>query len=1061
MAVAAEQDLLFGLLALQNGLVDQGRLVAAFAAWTNDRGRSLADHLVARGDLDGPDRATIEALVAPLIHQHGESTQRSVAAVPAGRSTRASQTGVADPAIESTLAHVSSRPDPDATIDRDDDLTVSDATGTATPAGQRFRILRPHARGGLGAVYVALDSELNREVALKTILPDHADDPVSRARFLIEAEITGGLEHPGIVPVYSLGTTGDARPFYAMRFIKGDTLKHAIERFHADQPSASQPGRRALGLRDLLRRLTDVCNAVDYAHGRGVLHRDIKPGNIIVGKHGETLVVDWGLAKALGQVEPGRAADEHTLVPSPASGSAETLPGSALGTPAYMSPEQAEGRLDRLGPWSDVYSLGTTLYCVLTGEPPFGGDVADVIRDVRAGRFRAPRELDADIDRALEAICLKAMALAPEDRYSTPRALADDLERWAADEPVSAWREPAATRASRWARRHRTTVAAASVGVITVLIALAAVAGVTSRVNAALKLALEQSEESRRQAEAVSTFLVDSFRSAGPEEDGKDVKVVDVIDRAAGKLGDEFTGSEATRGALLDSLGRTYEGLGQPAAAARLLERAAAVRERALGPSHPDTIRTLASLVFLYADEAGRAADAVKLGEATLKRAEASLGHDHPETIECRDRLATAYQADGQIERAIPIRQAVLKRREATLGPLDRKVLSSRNALADTLAIAGRTTEAIDLYETTLRQREAVYGPDHPQTLNLRNNLAVAYFEASRFADATRLDEGTLKIRQTKLGPDHPATLTVRNNLAQDYEKLGRFAEGLAMNEATLKMREAKLGPDHPHTLFSRNNLGMSYDFAGRYAEAIALHQRALKAREARLGRAHPDTLASRRRLAEAYLHAGQTGKAVDLLSSALESYRSTLGPDHPSTLATLNLLAQADESLGRWAHAESVRRDVLSRRRRTVPAEGPLLAGDLGALGRDLEKQARSSEAEPLTRESLSIRERVVPDDWARFESMSLLGGALAGQGRFAEAEPLIVRGYEEMKARESRMPAAARHLLAEAAERAERLYEAWRKPDRAAAWKTKRGMIDLPADVFAWPSIVTPAAP
>src|SRR6185312_5399287 len=242
--------------------------------------------------------------------------------------------------------------------------------------------LRPHARGGLGAVFVALDTELHREVALKQILDEHADDPVSRQRFLVEAEVTGGLEHPGIVPVYGLGTYGDGRPFYAMRFVRGDNLKEAIDYFHADETLKKDAGRRSLELRKLLRRFTDVCNAIEYAHSRGVLHRDIKPGNIIVGKHGETLMVDWGLAKATGRTDPGSG--ERTLLPSSASGSAETLPGSALGTPAYMSPEQARGDLGRLGPQSDVYSLGATLYCLLTAKAPFdGGDPGEVLRRVQ------------------------------------------------------------------------------------------------------------------------------------------------------------------------------------------------------------------------------------------------------------------------------------------------------------------------------------------------------------------------------------------------------------------------------------------------------------------------------------------------------------------------------------------------------------------------------------------------------------------------------------------------------------------------------------------------------
>src|SRR5262245_36632734 len=448
-AIAADRNLLFGLLALQNGLINQGQLVAAFQAWTLDKARTLADHLVSRGDLDPDQCAGVEAMVGLHLKKHGGDAARSLAALPAGRSTRESLAALGDPAIERSLTQLGSGTDSDA------DRTSSYAVGTATADGQRFRVLRPHARGGLGAVFVALDAEINREVALKQILDQHADDPTSRARFVLEAEITGGLEHPGIVPVYGLGTYDGGRPYYAMRFIKGDSLKEAADRFHADAALTEDPGRRALELRKLLRRFTDVCDAIEYAHSRGVLHRDIKPGNIIVGKHGETLVVDWGLAKATGRADPGADAGERTLVPSSASGSAETLPGSALGTPAYMSPEQAEGDLEHLGPRSEVYSLGATLHYLLTGRPPVEGDIGDMLRAVQRGEFPPPRQHDATIDGALEAVCLKAMAHRPADRYASPKALSEDVERWMADEPVTAWHEPWTRRLVRWLTRHR------------------------------------------------------------------------------------------------------------------------------------------------------------------------------------------------------------------------------------------------------------------------------------------------------------------------------------------------------------------------------------------------------------------------------------------------------------------------------------------------------------------------------------------------------------------------------------------------------------------------------
>ena len=333
-------------------------------------------------------------------------------------------------------------------------------------------------------MFVALDAELHREVALKQILEKHADDPVSRQRFVAEAEITGGLEHPGVVPVYGLGTYGGGRPYYAMRFIKGDSLKEAIEHFHADVSLKNDPGRRSLELRKLLRRFLDVCNAIDYAHSRGVIHRDIKPANIILGKHGETLVVDWGLAKAVGRADP--SVGEQTIAPS-SSGSSETLPGSALGTPAYMSPEQACGDLDRLGPRSDVYSLGATLYCLLTGKPPFEGeDVGEILRKVQRGDFVPPRQLDPSLDKALEAVCLKAMANKPGDRYPSCRALAEDIERWMADEPVSAWAEPWTRKLLRWLTRHRTGVTGAAAAVLAGVVGLSAVLAVQARANLAL-----------------------------------------------------------------------------------------------------------------------------------------------------------------------------------------------------------------------------------------------------------------------------------------------------------------------------------------------------------------------------------------------------------------------------------------------------------------------------------------------------------------------------------------------------------------------------------------------
>jgi serine/threonine-protein kinase len=465
----------------------------------------------------GVTEADPEAPPGAPARKAGEKTEAlGTVAMPEGDATVGPSMDAAAPAAERTARQDdgNTRTDADATVGfaapSDADRTVAQTSaqesgptlavpssrragpGPGREARGRYRVVRAHARGGLGEVFVAVDGELNREVALKEIQGRHADDPVSRARFVVEAEVTGGLEHPGIVPVYGLGEDVDGRPYYAMRFVRGESLKEAINRFHAppepDAPAPAETGSRELEFFKLLRRFVDVCNALEYAHARGVLHRDLKPANVMLGPFGETLVVDWGLAKPLDRPDadeaPGlgraRAAGlsgdagpgTGRLRPQSASGSMyQVLFGSTVGTPQYMSPEQAEG--DELGPASDVYSLGATLYNLLTGQPPFTERaIRPLLEKVRAGDFPPPRQVNPKVPAALEAVCLKAMALRPEDRYPSARAMAEDVEHWMADDPVSAYPEPWTARAARWARRHRTFVTTAAALLVTAVVGL-------------------------------------------------------------------------------------------------------------------------------------------------------------------------------------------------------------------------------------------------------------------------------------------------------------------------------------------------------------------------------------------------------------------------------------------------------------------------------------------------------------------------------------------------------------------------------------------------------------
>ncbi len=448
-----DRNLLFGILAVQMDFVTRDALMEGMNAWVLRKSTPLGDILVDQGVLERDDYALLDPMVRRHIELHQNDPQKSLAALSSASSFQHSLKEIADPDVQHSLNLLS----------RDANLALSEKTTEAphSDSQHRYRILHRHAEGGLGTVFVAYDEELHRDVALKEIQQQHAMHAASRARFVQEAEITGKLEHPGVVPVYGLGHYEDGRPFYAMRFIKGDSLHDAAKRFHKQVPSSSAEWRR-VELRRLLGRFIDVCDAVGYAHNRGVLHRDLKPGNIMIGKYGETLVVDWGLATLMGDTADQQR-DETVLKLQSGSGPIQTMLGSVVGTPHYMSPEQAAGQLDQLTEASDIYGLGATLYYILTCQPPVTGTTTqETLEQAQLGKVAAPRDVNPNVPRPLEAICMKAVARQPARRYASCRELANDVEAYLADTPVSAYRG-VLYRSRLWLLRHRTAVVVACV----------------------------------------------------------------------------------------------------------------------------------------------------------------------------------------------------------------------------------------------------------------------------------------------------------------------------------------------------------------------------------------------------------------------------------------------------------------------------------------------------------------------------------------------------------------------------------------------------------------------
>lgn len=321
------------------------------------------------------------------------------------------------------------------------------------PMHSQIRQLKFLQRGGLGAVYVGEDSANRRKVAVKFLHRHLAADTFCRNRFLLEAEVTARLEHPGVIPLYGVGQTADGYAFYAMRFIDGYSMEESVQQLHHDSSKSSadllENDRR---YRQLLNHFASVCKTIAYAHNRGIVHRDIKPANVMLGRYGETIVVDWGLAVPVVRDEPFRQSGEKTLMPVRNGDSSSSDQGG--GTPVYMSPEQTSKLAPT--PASDIYSLGATLFKILTGQPPVEGDSIALIKEnVIAGRIRSAQLLRPSVPPPLASIAAKAMSLLPSDRYTTALELAEDVEAYLADEPVTAHREQPLARLTRLSRRHR------------------------------------------------------------------------------------------------------------------------------------------------------------------------------------------------------------------------------------------------------------------------------------------------------------------------------------------------------------------------------------------------------------------------------------------------------------------------------------------------------------------------------------------------------------------------------------------------------------------------------
>jgi WD40 repeat protein len=500
-------DLLFGVLALQADLLTNDQFAEACSAWVTRKHMPLADLLVERGWLTAADKGVVQQLVERKLKKHGGDVRASLAEA-AGPKVQQSLAGVVDPDLQASLrtlgpglgSELAATPSGTPAIDQ-----ASPSTTAYQPARrERYTLTRLHAKGGIGQVWLARDEDLGREVALKELQPEQAANPALVARFVEEARIAAQLQHPGIIPVYELSSgLPAAKAFYTMKFIRGQTLADACKRYH-QRRAAGQAG--PLELRELLGAFVTVCQAVAYAHARNVIHRDLKTSNVALGDYGEVLVLDFGLSKVIADdpAGPDQVEEPPSLAPVslPEDTSRQgTLQGQVLGTPSYMAPEQAQGRLDRVDQRSDIYSLGAILYEILTGKPPYdGGDKLEILKQVVLDPIVRPRQRVAAVPAALEAICLKALAKKQAERYASAVDLAAEVQRFLADESVDAFPEPWTLKARRWLGRHRTLAATAAAALVVATVGLAIGAALLAAAGERERLARADAEQQRDDA---------------------------------------------------------------------------------------------------------------------------------------------------------------------------------------------------------------------------------------------------------------------------------------------------------------------------------------------------------------------------------------------------------------------------------------------------------------------------------------------------------------------------------------------------------------------------------
>jgi serine/threonine protein kinase len=817
-------------------------------------------------------------------------------------------------------------------------------------AGERrigpYLLLERLGEGGMGEVWLAEQSvPVQRQVALKLIRAG-MDSRRVVSRFEVERQTLALMEHPAIARVFDGGQTTEGRPWFAMELVRGVPLNQYCD-------------AERLTTRERLALFAQVCEGVQHAHQKAIIHRDLKPSNVLVstvdGK-AQPKIIDFGIAKATDR----RFAD----------GALSTEAGALVGTPEYMSPEQADPFCEDVDTRADVYSLGVLLYELLSGALPFSSqqlrgksleELRHLLREVdppapsqrlltlgegapavAQQRRTLPDTLRRELRGDLDAITMKAMEKERSRRYATVGELSADLLRFLKNEPVLARPASAAYRLRKYARRHRAGVA---ISVIAALVLPAFTVG--------LALQVRRVSRERDRANRLTEFTTGIFKVSDPSESrGNSITAREILDKAAADIDKQLLLDPELRAAMMHTMGTVYLGLGLYPKAQSLLEQAIEIRKRTLGPEHRETLGSIGALADVQFRE-GREEEAEKTLRVALETQRRVLGKSDPDTLSSMSKLGFLVAKRGGFEEAERLQREALAGLRRALGPEHPDALKIMIDLVATLDRAGKLPDGEGVGREASALTRRALGPDHPLTLRATNYLAVVLKDEGRLVESEALERRTLEDYRRVFGAENPQTLNVMNNLGVNLQMQGKLAESEKVKTEVLAILQRVRGASHPATLTAMSNLANTLSSQGRFADAEPLARQAFETDKRVLGPDNPLTLSSMLDLADALGGQGRFPDAEKLLRDLVAARRRVLGPNHRDTLKAMTELARTIDATGRHQEAKEMLDETLALEGALPPGD-PASAKTRYALACNAALSGRQPEALAFLREAV-----------------------------------------------------------------------------------------------------------